>query len=464
MELRLSFVAEAAGGEQAGGDATVGGVSFDSRSAAAGDLFVPVMGAHSDGHDFVGQAVQAGAAAFLWERRRPLPEALEAVPHVLVEDSVRALQDSARAWRDRLSVRVVAVTGSNGKTSTKELVAAVSATVYRTAHSPGNANSQLGLPRAILELSPDVEVAVLEMGMTEPGQIARLCEIARPDVGIITMVGEAHLGYLGSRAAIARAKWELIAALKPGATAILPDDEPLLRGLPTPDGVRVVRFGETDDADVRMTGYAANGSAGGAVTLEGGERFFLPVPGRHQARNALAAIAAGDALRIPRERALAAFGGVRAADLHVTVARLSTHVTIINDAYNAAPSSVRAALDVLRDSGADVRVAVLGDMLELGPDSGRMHEEVGASARDIDHVFVCGSFAADYAKGVRGGAGLTRGSVVEVGTWEEIVDPLWDTLRSRESAGQSVAVLIKGSRSAGMERIAQALERRADHV
>ncbi len=461
MELRLSFIAEAAGGERAGEDVSVAGISFDSRAVRAGQLFIPIRGAHSDGHDFVGQAVAAGASAFLWERRRALPKDWTAIPHVLVENSVRALQDSARAWRERLELKIVAVTGSNGKTATKEFVAAVAASAFRTTRSPGNANSQVGLPKTILEMPPDTQVAVLEMGMSEPGQIARLCRIARPDIGIITMVGEAHLAYLGSREAIAQAKWELVSSLAHGGTAIIPDDEPLFAGLKAPDGVRVVRFGETPAADVRMVNYVPEGIAGGEVVLQNGGRFILRAPGRHQARNALAALAAGDALGVPREQALAALGTVDMERLHLGVVRLGRNTTLIDDAYNAAPSSMQAALRLLRDTAADIRMAVLGDMAELGTDSERMHEDIGAAAGDLDFVFACGRFSARYVAGVRKADAQSGARALEAQTWEELVDPLWERICAAEADGRSAVVLVKGSRSAGMERIVAALVQRA---
>ena len=461
MELRLSFIAEAAGGERAGEDVPVAGISFDSRTARAGQLFIPVRGEHSDGHDFVGQAIKGGASAFLWERRRALPKEWADLPHVLVEDSVRALQDSARAWRDRLAPKVVAVTGSNGKTATKEFVAAMAASVFRTTRSPGNANSQIGLPKTILELPSDTQVAVLEMGMSEPGQIARLCRIARPDIGIITMIGEAHLAYLGSRQAIAQAKWELVSSLAPGATAVIPDDEPLFTDLEAPDGVRVVHFGETPAADVRMVSYVPAGIAGGEVALQNGDRFLLRAPGRHQARNALAALAAGDALGVPRKQALAALCAVDMERLHLSVLRLGRHTTLIDDAYNAAPSSMQAALRLLHDTAADVRMAVFGDMAELGPGSERMHEDIGAAASDLDFVFACGHFSASYAAGVRKAAAQSGARAWEAKTWEELVEPLWERICAVEADGRSAAVLVKGSRSAGMERIVAALVQRA---
>lgn len=451
MKMNLSRVAEIAPGERAGADIRVTGVSADSRNVKSGDLFVPLAGERVDGHDFVVRAMQAGAAAFLWERGRGDPPAeLAALPHVRVDSSLETLQRMARARRDELPLTVVGVTGSNGKTSTKDLIAAVAATGRRTVKTPGNLNSQIGLPLTVLNIADDAEVAVLEMGMTGPGHIANLCGIARPDIGVITIVGEAHLEFLGSRVAIAQAKWELIDSLPSGGLAVLPDDEPLFDRLRVPDGVRVSYAGETERASLQLAEFQPTPD-GCRFRLADGDWFELPLPGRHLAHNALRAIAVGDEIGIPRDRIREALRLVQITGMRTQVTHPVPGVTLINDAYNAAPTSTRAALAVLAQTPADLRIAVLGDMLELGPDSPALHAETGrAVARcGVGRAFFIGEFAGDYARG----AGM--GEICS--GMEDALPAVVAAVCSALGEGRTVALLLKGSRRLGLERLADGL-------
>jgi UDP-N-acetylmuramoyl-tripeptide--D-alanyl-D-alanine ligase len=451
MRMNLSRVAEIAPGERTGADIRVTGVSIDSRRVKPGDLFIPLTGERTDGHDFAAQAMRAGAAAFLWERGKGDPPAdLAALPHVRVDSSLVALQKLARARRDELPVTVVGVTGSNGKTATKDLIAAVAAAGRRTVRTPGNLNSQIGLPLTILGFADDAEVAVLEMGMTGPGHIASLCRIARPDTGVITIIGEAHLEFLRSRSAIARAKWELIESLPAGGLAVLPDDEPLLDELAAPEGVRIVRAGETERAGLRLAEFRST-SQGCRFRLADGDEFELPLPGRHLAHNALRAIAVGDELGIPRDRIREALRCAELTGMRTQVTRPAPGVTLINDAYNAAPASVRAALAVLTETEADLRIAVLGDMLELGPDSPALHAEAGRAVAHsgAGRAFFIGEFARDYARG----AGMGE---IYAGT-EDALSAVLAAVSVARGEGRTVALLVKGSRRLGLERLADEL-------
>lgn len=459
MNMRLSFVAEAVGGERVGTDAVCRGVTVDSREAVEGTLFVPLAGATYDAHSFIPEVMERGASGFLWQSGRPLPESLAACPHVQVADTLVALQSLAHAWRKTLPVRVIGVTGSNGKTSTKDLVAAAMATHYRVYKTPGNRNSHIGLPLCVLEWDEQTEVAVLEMGMRGLGEIAELAWIAGPEAGAITMIGEAHLERLGTRENIARAKWELIAALPYGGLAVLPDDEPLLSNLPSPAGVRRVLFGEGPQANVRLLDYEPT-PEGGILTVEGvAKPIALTVPGRHQAKNALIALALADSFGIPLAEAAEGLASAQISGRRLAV-RDWRHVVVIDDSYNSAPSSLRAGLEVLAQTAGVARLAVLGDMRELGPQGADLHEQIGRQlpAYDVDALITVGSLARSFADGARA-AGNTE-IVASVGSAEEAVAPTLAWLERH--AGSVPVVLCKGSNALGLSLVADAVGRWAE--
>lgn len=454
IRSRLAFVAEACGGELVGQDVPFVGVSTDSRQTVENRLFIPLSGPSFDGHDYCEAVMEKGAAAFLWQHDRPLPPALARYPHVRVKDSLVALQSLAAAYRRLHGARVVAVTGSNGKTSTKDMIAAVVSTRYKTYRTPGNLNSHIGLPLCILEWDEDVQIAVLEMGMRGPGQIATLCAIARPDIGAITMIGEAHLELLGSREAIAAAKWELIAALPPGGLAVLPDDEPLLAHQVVPTLVNVLTFGQSQSADLQMCGYQLCGQVAQIEVAGLDEPVRLPAPGAHQGRNALIALAVGRHLGIEMATAAQAIGAATLTEQRTAVRQCGSW-TIIDDSYNASPASVRAGLQVLRDLTCDQRIAVLGDMLELGPDAVQMHEEIGDAllSYGVSALVAVGDLATAYARRAAA-AGLTV--IATVATAHDAVAPLLRYLTEQDKA--HVAILCKGSHRIGLGVVAQALQ------
>jgi len=459
MNMRLSFVAEAVGGERVGTDVLCRGVAVDSRESVEGKLFIPLPGATYDAHSFIPAVMERGASGFLWQRGRRLPETLAACPHIEVADTLLALQSLAHAWRKTLPVRVIGVTGSNGKTSTKDLVAAAMATRYRVYKTPGNRNSHIGLPLCVLEWDEQTEVAVLEMGMRGLGEIAELAWIASPEAGAITMIGEAHLERLGSRDNIARAKWELIAALPYAGLAVLPDDEPLLASLPTPAGVRRVLFGEGPQADVRLLHYEPT-REGGFMTVRGVEApIALTVPGRHQAKNALIALALADSFGIPLSEAAAGLTSAQISGRRLAV-RDWQRVIVIDDSYNSAPSSLRAGLEVLSQTAGVARLAVLGDMRELGPQGPDLHEQIGRQlpAYGVDALITVGTLARAFADGARA-AGNTE-IVASVGSAEDALAPAIAWLERH--VGAVPAVLCKGSNALGLSMVADALGRWAE--
>ena len=417
-------------------------VVIDSREAGPGDLFVGLRGATEDGGRFADQALRAGAWGVLTTAAHADASLGQRGAVLAADDPLRALQRLARAWRRELGAGVIGVTGSTGKTSTKDLLFAVLAPHRRTIASRGNFNTEIGLPLEILGAPAGTEVLVLEMAMRGAGQIAELVWVAEPDVGVIVSIGPVHLELLGSIEAIAAAKAELIAGLAPGATAVIPAGEKLLEPH-LRDDLEVVTFGE--DGDVRL--LAADGEH---VEIElGDERLELEVPftQAHLRRNLLAAVAAARVLGVVAsgriELELSPGRGQRA--------ELPDGVLLIDDCYNANPMSMRAALEDLAVSAPRERhprrVAVLGDMLELGPDERRFHEEIGAAAdeADIDVLITVGPLAAAMTD-------RFDGEAYPVANAEEAASLLPELLAPGD------AVLVKASRGVGLEVVCRALE------
>jgi UDP-N-acetylmuramoyl-tripeptide--D-alanyl-D-alanine ligase len=414
--------------------------TIDSREVQPGDLFVGLPGEREDGGAYAAQALQAGAWGVL-----VAPEHAEALAAAKAPGTVLAhpqplvaLQTLACAWRRDLGAKVVAITGSTGKTSTKDILAALLDGRLRTGASPQNLNTEIGLPLAMLAAQPGTEALVLELAMRGPGQIAQLMAIAQPNVGVIVNVGPVHLELLGSLEAVAAAKAELIAGLATGTTVVLPHGESLLDPYRRED-LRTVTFGE--EGDVRLLAQ----EPGEIVVGVGDERLTLqPSFGQsHNLRNLLAAIAAARALGVtPEGRLEVAFSALRGQRI-----ALQDEIVLIDDCYNANPMSMRAALDDLAATAPARRVAVLGDMLELGPREKDFHREVGAHAhaRGVDLLLTVGSLAAAMGERFYGR------ELHHVSDAQAAAELLPGLLRSRDT------VLVKGSRGVGLERVAQTL-------
>jgi len=419
-------------------------VTIDSRDIVPGDLFVGLPGETHDGGRFAAQALAAGAWGVLVAPQHA-EDAQCAPPGVLIaaEDPLQALQSLARAWRRALGAQTIAITGSTGKTSTKDILAALLAPHRETFVSRGNFNTEVGLPLELLAAPKGTEALVLEMGMRGPGQIAELAAIAEPDVGVIVNIGPAHLEKLGSIEAIAAAKAELIADLHGEATAVIPADEPLLDPHRRED-IETVTFGPGGDVTL------VSQSAEGHVTIDAqGERIQLKLDFRqqHLRGNLLAAVAAARAIGVtPAGEVTVAFSGRRGERT-----RLRNGVTVIDDCYNANPMSMRAALDDLAaTAGEGRRVAVLGDMLELGPNEARFHAEIGAhaAASGVELLVAVGERSRALADAF-GEAG--DGEVQVTADAEQAAVLVPKLVRAGDT------VLVKASRGIGLERVAQAL-------
>jgi UDP-N-acetylmuramoyl-tripeptide--D-alanyl-D-alanine ligase len=385
MRLSLAEVLEATGGHLAGGPGTAAFTSYhtDSREVEPGGLFFALKGASLDGHAFCSDAAGRGAAGVVAERGADLA----GVAVVRVDDTWKALFDLAGHVLRRVSPLVVGVTGSNGKTSTKEMAAAVLGARHRVLKSEGNLNSETGLPLSLLRLEPGHTAAVLEMGMQGPGEIARLAALARPRIGIVTMVGTAHLEFFGCQDDLARAKGELVSALPPDGLAVLSAEDRYLGLLRKLSPAPVVSFG-LEAGDLRGQGYRPLPCGGSELIVEG-VLVWLGLAGRHQARNALAALAAGRGAGVPIAEGAAALAGV-GVEHRLEERSTVAGYTVIDDAYNASPESMLAAFETVAERPRSGRLlALLGEMLELGPEAPGAHEGIGRRAREVfDRVAV----------------------------------------------------------------------------
>ncbi len=453
--LPLVTIAQFSEGEISGGDsnAIVSRISTDSRTLQAGDLFVPLVGENFDGHRFIDQAVKRGAIGALvqtgWSGSVPRGFVL-----VRVADTLSGYQRLAAAYRQSLKLKVIAITGSNGKTSTKDFVAAEFGRRFRVTKTEGNFNNHVGLPRTILEASARDEFAVWELGMNHPGEIAALAAIAAPDAAIITNIGLAHIEFMGSREAIALEKGALAEAVGPDGHVVLNAEDPSSKMIASRTRAKIILAGINEGA-VRATDIRQTASGSEFTVLEGAHRCRaqLPVPGLHMVQNAMLAIGVGRAFGLSIEECVA---GLSTAPL--TKARLQIRevngLQFIDDSYNANPDSMKAALRTLVELDAEGRrVAVLGYMSELGVESNRAHREVGeaAAALKIDELITVGDAARAIATASEN-AGLEN--VAAFTTPEEAADLLVET------ASPGDLILIKGSRSARMERVLEAFAKR----
>lgn len=424
------------------------GVSTDSRAVQDGDLYVALVGDRFDGHDFVAQAVASGARGAVVSR--PAPGDPE-VPLYPVDDTLVALGALAAHRRDALNAPVVAITGSSGKTSTKELTAAALSDTLQIHATRGNLNNRIGMPLTLLAAPDDAEAVVLELGTNEPGEIRALAQIARPDVAVITTVGESHLEKLGSLEGVLDEKLDILRYVAEGARCVVGDEPAVLgeRARALCPRVRVVGWSERaeeadrpSEADVDMFGnYTFSWR---------GHRVSLGMPGRHAVSNALVALAIADLVGVPAKDAARAIAGADVGSMRGELRRIGD-LTVVVDCYNANPQSVVAALDVLEGQGtASTRVAVLGSMLELGETTNELHERVlrDALGRDIDVLALTGDFA---EAATRIGA-LEDERVIVSSTWEDA----WPSLRSRLEGTE--IVLLKASRGVAMEGLLPLME------
>lgn len=447
MKLTLSKIADflSATGEFPR-DEIAQGYSIDSRTIRAGELFFAVKGERFDGHDFVDSALEKGAAAGAVVRRDQLHRYASQFRLLPVDDTLVALQLLATAVRKLWGNPLVGVTGSMGKTTTKEAIAHVLASRFRVLKSEGNFNNHFGLPLMLLKLEPEHDIAVIEMGMSHAGEIRALAKIALPETGVVTNVAPVHLEFFDSVAGIARAKYELVESLPTSGTAILNADDEYVSQFGRGFKGSVVTYGKTATADVRaekIQSLGAEGSAFDVVTHGGRQGARLPLVGEHNILNALAAIAVALTQGFKLEEAVDALATLAPADKRGQVLHLG-NITVLNDCYNCNPNALQAMVDTLAGMNAKRRVAVIGAMLELGPTSEELHREAGAhiAKKNIDVLL-----------GVRGAAKVMVGAAKKAGIRAEFVE-------TPEEAGEWLAretrdgdvVLLKASRGVKLEK------------
>nr|WP_168928292.1 UDP-N-acetylmuramoyl-tripeptide--D-alanyl-D-alanine ligase [Paenibacillus ginsengarvi] len=457
MIRKFGEIAEMVTGTAVGGEAAmlVRGVSKDTRTIEAGNLYVPIIGERFDGHDYAKEAYDRGASATLWQRDRGEPPA--GVPAIIVDDTLAALQQLAARYREQLPVRIIGVTGSNGKTTTKDMIAAVLAESYNVFKTEGNLNGDIGLPLMILRMDESTELAVLEMGMRGFGEIELLTQIARPEVAVITMIGEAHLERLGSREGIARAKLEIAAGLRSGGVLVYNGDEPLIEKLlpaaAKPDSMSCVRFGTSDQNDLQLgrVGIEADGSS---FTVGSSQEpvYHIPLLGRHNAVNALAAIAVGRHFDLTPEAIASGLRKAQPTGMRIEKLQAPTGLTVLNDAYNASPASTRASLELLGElTGYGRKIVVLGDMLELGGEEEQFHWEIGEflTPDRYDYVFAYGPLSVHMAEAAR--LSFPPERVRWFADKEELAQEVASV------AAPEDIVLVKGSRGMRLEEVVHKL-------
>ena len=433
-------------------------MTTDSRTGTDGMLFVALKGEGGDGHDFIAEAAAGGAAALLVDRDRgaAVKEAAPGLAVFEVRDTLEGLQTLAAAWRDRIDPKVVAITGSSGKTTAKEMTAAVLSGRYSVHATSGNLNNHIGVPLTILSMPEGTEVLVTEMGANHKGEIAKLCAIARPDVGVVTNIGPSHLEFFGTLKGVAKAKSELVASLGEDGTAILPADDDFFEFLAEKTKAPVVSFGFSETADVRIEDIESR-EGGGYTFAIGGTGMEIRRFGRHHLLNAGAAAAVAGLLGVPAPEAAAAIAETGAFDGRGVVFDVAG-ITFVDETYNSNPASLRAAVDAFMEMPLEGRRwLVLGDMLELGKTAGELHEEAGAycGKAGFDGIITLGNETVE----------LNRAAAVQRRA-PEIISHFLDAANLAAYLDgllvEGDGVLVKGSRGMRMETVIEEIEKRRE--
>lgn len=447
QKITVADVLDATGGRLiCGEDARLASITTDSRKVEAGALFIPLAGENFDGHDYIEKAFAGGASVCLTARDI---EPISGKTIIRVQDTKKALADVARKYKQLHNVPTVGVTGSVGKTTTKDMLASVLATSFHTLKTQGNFNNEIGLPLTVFGLKAEHEMAVLEMGMSAPGEIHDLVGIAKPDVAVITNVGMSHIENLGSQEGIFQAKMEICDFFGANNLLVVNGDDPFLRQAKKTEQYKVITFGiQEEDCDVRAENIQNLGIEGSRFTvkLDGiGHAVYIPTAGVHNIYNALAAICVGRHFGISMEKIIRGIAEFSMTGMRMAIERAGA-VTIINDCYNASPDSIKASLKVLGSTKAARKIAVLGDMLEMGRFAKTAHYELGGEVWKCgaDLLFTAGENAEHIAIGARD-AGLE--DVISYKTTEELADHINSYLQDGDM------VLVKASRGMHFEKI-----------
>ncbi len=461
IPISITEVLAVTDGQLLHGDIRTGftGYTTDSRTVQPGNLYIPIIGERYDGNDFIADVMDRGAAWSLVSdlSKLPLDENLDDKGLIFVHDTLIALQELAAYVLKKSNIPVIAVTGSTGKTTTKEMLASVLETQFKVLRNEGNLNNHIGLPLTCLQLEPDHQLAVLEMGMNHRGELARLAEITQPVCGVITNIGLSHIENLGSQEGILQAKMEITQEMTSDHTLFVNGDDMLLAGVES-ETFRLMKVGFSGSSNCRIGDYRLDGINGSdfelhcAGDISGTLQCRLKVPGLHNIQNAALAAAVGLHFGITPENIQAGLLACRNTGMRLNFIE-TDGLTLINDAYNASPASMKAALQVLQSMPAGRKIAVLSDMLEMGQETENGHRQVGRSVWEsgVDFLFTTGIHSAWIAE-----EALVAGMLPEQVCHFETKDLLINYLKSLVTAGD--AVLIKGSRSMKMERVVEALQ------
>lgn len=452
--MGLDEIIKAVKGELISGDIStkIEGVSTDSRNIKSGDIFIPIVGEKFDGHGFIKSSLEEEAAASLTSK--PM-DPINGKALIRVEDTLKALGDIAAFYRSKFNIPVVGITGSVGKTSTKDMVSAALSRKFNVLKTQGNFNNQIGLPLTIFNLDSFHQAAVLEMGMSGFGEISSLTAIARPDIAVITNIGLSHIEKLGSRQNILKAKMEIFEGLKSGGLVVLNGDDKLLYGLKDLLKFRTVYYGMEDGLTYQACNVKSMGEQGTSfeITYKNNDyKVNVPVPGIHNIYNALAAIAVGIEMNMPMESIIEGISEFTPSKMRLNIIS-HKGIKVINDAYNASPQSMEAAIEVLKDIGDSGRTfAVLGDMLEMGEWAYKAHTDVGkyAVSKGVDYIITVGENAKSIASGAID-SGAARDSVFSFDNNSEVSSFLKSIVKEGD------IILVKGSRGMKMEDIVDSL-------
>ena len=432
------------------------GISTDSRTIKPGEIFLALKGDNFDGHDFISEVIGKGALGVVVQSGKLVPQSKKNFIVIEVKDTLDALGECAAHYRQLYGIPIVAVTGSNGKTTTKEMIAAILSTKRRVLKNQGNLNNLIGLPLSLLKLSPAHDVGVFELGMNRRGEIARLVEIVRPTVGIITNVGPVHLEYLKTIDEVAAAKGELFQNLSPEATAIINKDDPRIEKLSSRFSGKKITVGIKSPSDVTAKNIVSVGVDGMRFNLMIGEKtlpVFLPMIGVHNIMNAL--VAAGAITALGEDPAMIPEGlkGFRNLNLRQQLIAFPEGITIINDTYNANPVSMKKALETFSLlQGSSRGIIILGDMLELGSHASALHRELGneVAKMHVRLLLIMGKFSSDVRDGALSG-GMSSSSIYIGENHHDLIDFLGGVLKRGD------LVLVKGSRGMAMEKVIEGL-------
>lgn len=430
------------------------GISTDTRSIKKSDLFIPLKGYKFDGHSFIKGAEKSGAIAALWHKSMPIPQNIN-IPLIIVSDTLLSLQKLAKYYREKINPKIVGVTGSNGKTTTKDLISAILSSEFNVHKTKGNLNNHIGVPLTLLSMSETTEVAVIEMGMSDLGEIEVLSQIAQPDIVVITNIGESHLEYLKNRENIAKAKLEILTGLKENGWAIFNGDEPLIRKqlseINRPFKLHWVGMNKRNDVyplainfqDMDQTNFVDNEH----------NEYFMPLLGSHNVHNALIAIEVGKVLGVPYNQIEIGLSNLQLTGMRLEKIKANNGSMILNDAYNASPSSMKANLQLLSSfERYNQKIAVLGDMLELGEAEEEYHRKIGQFCAElgIDQLITTGKLGKWIADGAKI-YGMKEKNVYHIDNIDEIPKLIL------QHSGPDTVILVKGSRGIKLEKVVEKL-------